>query len=213
MNRPYGCKIARRTHFLRYVHFCNVLYTWSVRVIPTYRVYRLWLCSISLYRPRPQAPRSYQRTREKEGAWDHLCDVCPYTRVGREAEHVHVLSCPRFCTHNRLFKLRLQRRSDKGPVTVSISLWYCRSCWTVEASEQSSLGLEQYETCRLDFLCSLYVYIIICTPRVPKLLTISNHRVDNCACCMPYAKCVYVTAMAVHCITHSVLHHQSNFTS
>ena len=28
--------------FLSYLHFCNVLYIWSVWVIPTYRVYQLY---------------------------------------------------------------------------------------------------------------------------------------------------------------------------
>ena len=38
-------------HRLRYFRFCNVLHIWTIRAIPTYRVYRLydidaWFCSI-----------------------------------------------------------------------------------------------------------------------------------------------------------------------
>ena len=35
-------RILESVPFLSYLHFCNVLYIWSVRVIPNYRVYRLY---------------------------------------------------------------------------------------------------------------------------------------------------------------------------
>ena len=36
-------------HSLRYFRFCNVLHIWTIRAIPTYRVYRLYDNTVLLY--------------------------------------------------------------------------------------------------------------------------------------------------------------------
>ena len=37
-------------HRLRYFRFCNVLHIWTIRAIPTYRVYRLYdMCIVNDY--------------------------------------------------------------------------------------------------------------------------------------------------------------------
>ena len=40
----YGNEVRslETVHRLRYFRFCNVLHIWTIRAIPTYRVYRLY---------------------------------------------------------------------------------------------------------------------------------------------------------------------------
>ena len=46
-------------HRLSYFLFCNVLHIWTIRAIPTYRVYRLYDNNLSVGKAPPMHPISY----------------------------------------------------------------------------------------------------------------------------------------------------------